>query len=78
MTFYNQKGDPIDDVQVISMGKLFLIARWTCLRPDDCVGLFIEDDECYHLQATFSGAWLKDLIDVAETAEVVVKHRGGR
>lgn len=49
------------------VGELFAV-RFFDEGDQQMVGLYVEDDENYHLKMTFNRAWLADLKAVAEDA----------
>lgn len=53
------------DYQLIGRVGIFAIARLPDYSGEDVVGLFMEDDDIWHLQCTFSSYWGHDLQRVA-------------
>lgn len=74
MHFYDKQQRPIDPPAQLTVGTLFAIGVLDA-RPDlttPLVGLFIEDDDNYHLKTEFDAGWLPDLVQVATRAMTAV------
>jgi hypothetical protein len=75
VSYYDRQQNPMVVERVLATGALFSIAvTQTREGIAPLVGLFIEDDTCYHLKATFDANWLADLTRVAQQARNAYAH----